>query len=131
MPMYLEDLRGPTPDPGLGVLYRYKDHESSSGYMDEMDYWHPGGSSMEVELVAYSIIRRTPKGCWVHIPYSVNEKRFVLTDARKKFAYETQEAALKSFIFRKNKQIEILTRQLRNAQRAREIAVDIRDNNHV
>lgn len=55
------------------------------------------------------VIRVTPRGVWVS---DYGRKKFVLNDAKKKYACPTKEMALASFIARKERQIDILTAQL-------------------
>jgi hypothetical protein len=52
----------------------------------------------------------TPKGYKVKKEY--DSERFILKNAKKKFAYETKDAAFESFVARKKRQREILQYQL-------------------
>lgn len=94
----------------LGKLYRY------------VDYWNDNGMSRKpaVRCEDFEILRKTEKGCWIAI--NMMEEKFVLDEARKKFAYHTKKAALTSFICRKNAQIRIVSDQLEKAQGASVIA---------
>jgi hypothetical protein len=95
-------------------LYRYSDVMYAPS-VDEYD--NPVGTGrLVVELSKYPIARRTPKGCWIY-RLSLNEK-FVLLTGRKRFACETQEEAMDSFVARKCRQIKILKAQLKRAEQA-------------
>jgi hypothetical protein len=53
---------------------------------------------------SYRVTKCTPKGVWVSLGYGVKEK-FILNDARRRWAYPTKELALESFRIRKERQI--------------------------
>lgn len=53
----------------------------------------------------YRVKRHTPCGVWLDMGYGVKDK-FVLNNARRRFAYPTEAEALDSFIIRKLRQIE-------------------------
>lgn len=66
-----------------------------------------------VLLETFNVIKNTPKGTWINISYSYPpRKRFVLNDAKKRFAYPTQEEAKTSFLARKSRQLGILKAQI-------------------
>lgn len=69
-----------------------------------------------VLVMKFNVIKHTPKGVWIEEHFE--KKRFVLKDAKKKFACETEEEALKSFRARKQRQIKILKNRLRIARAA-------------
>lgn len=103
----------------IQYLYRYDEILYSFG-LDQFDDPIPG-YRMELGLTEYEIVKRTPKGAWIRYPlFSLyeDEKKFVLLTARKKFACETKEEALKSFAARKNRQIAILEAKLKVAKEA-------------
>jgi len=66
----------------------------------------------------YKVIKKTPQGVWIDLNYNwgPEEKKFVKLTAYKKFACETEEQALESYIARKSRQIKILKNQLARAQ---------------
>ena len=66
----------------------------------------------------YAVLSHTPKGVWIE-EYP-GKKRFVLKNAKKKFACATQKEALESFRARKRRQIKILEHQLKIAKAALE-----------
>jgi len=108
------------PDDSLGYLYRYEDVKYSRG-CDEFDNPYPG-YDLKVELHKYRITRRTPKGAWISLSGFPGHEKFVLLDARKKFACETGEDAMESFRRRKQKQAKILEGQLKRVQWALKLA---------
>jgi hypothetical protein len=71
----------------------------------------------QVSWREYEVVKTTPKGVWVTLTY-FGEKRFILRDAKKRFACPTKAEAKESFIFRKKRHIKILTAQLKEAQEA-------------
>jgi hypothetical protein len=96
---------GQPPD-GVDVLWRCEAKRYS--YVIDADSDQYGVTSPRLEMSWWRVSRRTPKGAWTH-------GHFVLLTARKKWACQTQEDAIASFIARKNRQIAILTAQLRRA----------------
>jgi len=72
-----------------------------------------GTSDPELVLRKYTVIRRTPKGAWIR---EYGRDRFVLLTARKRFACNTKDEALESFIARKEAQIRKLRGQLKKAK---------------
>lgn len=65
----------------------------------------------------YPILSETPRGYWIKDDCNwPSEKRFILKDSRKAFAYITIEDALTSYKKRKQRQIKILKAQLVNAE---------------
>lgn len=87
-------------------LYRYVDRIVSAG-VDEFD--NPlGPGKVEIYLRKLPVLKHTPKGTWID---DYGRKRFVLSQARKKYAALTIDAAQESFIKRKEAQRRIyLTR---------------------
>ena len=64
----------------------------------------------------YTVVKETPKGVWLK-DWLNPCKKFVLRDAKKRFACPTKKEAQESFIHRKNRHIAILSNQLANAER--------------
>lgn len=101
------------------VFYRY-------------DADHFGDGKVGLRLSEFIEVKKTPKGCWIcpaltfngvttPIPcYKSNADhwKLVLDESRKKYACETKELALESFIRRKQRQIRILKHQLAIAETA-------------
>lgn len=86
--------------------------------LDEFDR-SSGEGRLELREIKFQIIKRTPKGAWIDI---YGDKKFVNLTARKKFACETIDKALESFIARKERQISILESQTRYAKRVLQMA---------
>lgn len=74
-----------------------------------------GTSTNHVELLTLElpVVSRTPKGWWV---VNSGHRRFVLADARKKYACTTEKEAIQSFAARKRRQIKIINAQLKVAK---------------
>lgn len=111
--------------------YRYTD----SAYAPPLDEYDNivGNSTVYVQLHTYEVIKHTPKGVWLALNIffdSSNEnnklpwnKRFVLTNARKRFACPTIEEAKESFIARKNAQLGIYNEKIKRIKKAKQIVL--------
>lgn len=100
------------------LFYRYDDAIHSDG--------------VYIHLALYVFEKETPQGWWItrHPRWIWNadtNKRWVSKTARKRFAYPDKEQALKSFVFRKRKQVAILKDRLCHAQHAFELGNMILD----
>lgn len=84
--------------------------------------------SIAIQLLQFKIIKYTKCGKWIN-HYGIN--KFVLNGARKRFAYETKELALQSFIMRKSRQCIIYKARLVDAEKAYEIAKHMQDTNNL
>lgn len=80
-------------------------------YEDMPDY---GGESSSVNLRCLRVVRETPK-CVVLDDWG--RQRWVLKDARKRFAYPTVALARESFLKRKRHQVSYLAAQHDHARR--------------
>lgn len=108
------------------VLYRYKE-EVKQGIL----FNYP---LVDVFLDEYKVIKETEKSYLINI-YNSNifdfGNKWVLKttnkNSRKRFAYDTKEAALVNYITRRRKQVELLTRQLRAAEEGLKQAEEIRE----
>lgn len=96
----------------MSYLYRYVDINLVGVAADA---WSTR-TYMDVELRKYRIIKHTSKGVWIRC--GPNKKKFVLSSARKRYAWPTRREALISFKARKRRQIEILHAQLDRAKEA-------------
>jgi hypothetical protein len=65
--------------------------------------------------LTFTVIKKTPHGVVLD---EYGKRRFVLDNARKKYASPTEEEALASFHARKRRQIAILTHRLKGAKAA-------------
>ncbi len=97
------------------VWYRYVNGRYAP-MLDEFE--RPLGSGEPfLTLHEYTVLKHTPCGVWLSAgDYGL--PRFVLRDARKRFACPTKEEAAESFRARKAKEIRILRRQIANAEAA-------------
>lgn len=93
--------------------YRYEDIRYAS-FDDDGDRY--GDGRVTVNVQTFTVEKITPKGVWINI--GGDQRRFILTNARKKFAHPNKDAALLSFVARKERQISILSAQLKNTNRA-------------
>lgn len=104
---------------GHRIYYRYE--ERIFGTMNEYDpELHL--ESGRLDILHFPVMKETPCGVWIKIPWidSMNGKgkKFILTNARKKYACPTIEDARESFMARKQRQIMILKGQLERARLA-------------
>jgi hypothetical protein len=103
-------------------LYRFDSFLSSS--IEDSEYGHHVTSIVEVCLFRYEILRKTPKGVWIYLNFG--DEKFVLSNARKRYACPTIEEAKESFKARKSKEIKILQARIDHAKEAITI-IDRRD----
>lgn len=92
----------------------------------EVWYRYEHSGSM-VYITSYPVAKHTPKGVWLEL---YGFRRFVLRDARKRYACPTPEEALYSFKRRKEAHIRHLNVKLVAAQQALENALNGRLNQH-
>ena len=97
---------GPTP-PDTDVLFRCEARRYSVCIDPDLDLYSV--TDPRLEMTWWRVDKRTPKGAWVG-------GRFILLTATKRWACETEEEALASFIARKRKQIRILSHNLKKAE---------------
>ena len=81
----------------MKVLYRYIDR-----------YPCNEGDDSDIFCESYRILRHTKCGVWINADC---QERFVLNNARKKYAYPTKKEALRSFKIRKSRQLQHIIRQ--------------------
>jgi hypothetical protein len=92
--------------------YRF-DTVHYSSFDSDGDLVSVGCARVEVELRRFPVLSHTPKGAWLELGC---DKRFVLTNSRKRYACPTIEEAVESFKARKQAQIRILRSQLYTAE---------------
>jgi hypothetical protein len=107
------------------IWYRIEDFRTA-GPADE--YGEPTYTSApEIRLHEYVVRQVTPKGvriCWKLNNYvDGGHYRFVLLNARKRFACPTIKEALESFLARKKRQCGILQNQLQHVNDVMDMAV--------
>ena len=88
--------------------YRYED----SLEIDEYDRVYN-----IVTCYEFPVIRKTKCGVWI-ATFSEKSKKFILEGEGKRYAYPTEEAAQKSFIKRKERQMSIYAARIERAKRA-------------
>jgi hypothetical protein len=75
-----------------------------------------GLGRIEVRILRFPVVKVTRKGAWLDV--GLDKNRFVLKDGNKRFACQTRQEALQSFVARKLRQISILRVQLSGAEDA-------------
>lgn len=100
--------------PAIEKVYRYEDVQYHPG-VDENDNPLPGPGRVSVYLITFKVTKTTPKGVWIA---NSGRRRFVLLGATRQYASPTKEEALKSFIRRKYRYIEILNSKKERAEKA-------------
>ena len=104
---------------GHQIYYRY---EEIIYEMNEGDPELCLGRRGRLNILHFPVTKETPCGVWIKIPWidsmEGKGKKFILTNARKKYACPTIEEARESFMARKRRQIMILKGQLERARLA-------------
>jgi hypothetical protein len=95
------------PPDGLAVLWRCEAQSYSVCIDPDADRY--GSTPPRLEMRWYQVDRGTPKGAWIG-------DKLVRLYARKRWACPTEEEALESFIARRQRQIKIVSKQLRRAE---------------
>ena len=98
--------------------YRYHDYRVAEYIYDDDSFT---SSKTKVVLQEVPVNHYTPKGVWL----DWGGPKFVLKDARKRFACPTKEEAMVSFMARKKRQRGILKAQLVHVEDAIEIAKEM------
>lgn len=91
-------------------------------YRYEVSNFYDG--SFSVNLYTFSAKKHTHKGVWLQMPYGQKDK-FVLNNARKRWAYPTKELAWESFQIRATRRTEHLNNQLNFALRVYDAVKDL------
>jgi hypothetical protein len=83
-------------------------------YAPPLDEWeYPVGQGrVYVSIHEYRVTRETPKGVWL------DNGRFVLRDARKRWACPTRDEAVESFLARKRRQLRLLNSTVSQVEQA-------------
>lgn len=102
-------------DAPYGYLYRFEDcsYATMRNAYDGDDEWVSTGPILELE--AFAIRSVTPQGFTIHASNG-HGWRFISHLTRKKFALPTIEAALESYIARKEKQASIYENKAKQAR---------------
>lgn len=101
--------------PELTHLFRYENGRHAPP-LDEFGDFGTGLGTAYLRLDRYRILKKTPKGYWIHGPGS--KPKFVLTNAKKRFACTSIEEAAISFRARKERQALIHESRARTARDA-------------
>lgn len=87
------------------IFYRFQDGNNTWDYYD-----YP------VDELHFVLVRKTKCGYWIKDIRGFSEPRWTSARTRKRYAYLSREAALDSYIKRKEKQIKILTDRLASSK---------------
>lgn len=110
-------------EPPAEFWYRYEDRR----YATLNEWGDVAGTYSQVEESVFVVVKTTLKGVWLQhaLLHSSGlaltfgcKPRFVLRDARKRYACPTKAEALASFLARKQRQAQILSTQLRDVKAA-------------
>lgn len=86
-------------------------------YYYRMDHWYDGYGSVTLMFDQFRVLKTTLKGVWISTPYQNKKgKKFILNDARKRYAYPTKELALNSMIIRKSRYISIMRSKIEETE---------------
>jgi len=80
---------------------------------DYCNWYEEYTSADHLNLSDFEVIRETNKGFWIVVN---GKEKFVLSGEGKRFAYVNIELALKSYIKRKKRQIQISKHQIKRAK---------------
>lgn len=97
----------------IDFWYRFEDYRVSGGINDFGEPEGPGHT--EIRMREFQVTKYTPKGVWLNW---YGDKKFVLRDARKRYACPTTKEAMESFLARKKRQLSILTAQASGVREA-------------
>lgn len=108
------------------VWYRaYSKVHSSQAVFDSYDgefshFVRVANPKVDIRFDEYPVLRHTPQGVWLEVPdgwqaYGTRV-RFVLREARKRFACPTKEEAVESLLARQRRRAGILASQLADVQ---------------
>jgi hypothetical protein len=103
------------------VWHRFVDYQEGVGFSDDDFY---SSSETRIRHIKLNVISHTAKGVWLDRGFG--DRKFVLNEARKRYAYPTVELAKESFIIRKKRQISYARQTIENAEAALELIVDIK-----
>ena len=105
-------------DTNVECWYRYVQVRESTG-TNEWD--ESSGYRIRLYCRKYQVIKHTPKGVWLNDHYNLCRK-FVLKNARKRFACPTEREALISYIARQKLRVLILENQVKDSQAGLRVA---------
>ena len=97
---------------GEAYYYRYEDHSSSY--------------NLRTSLYRFRVVKTTLRGVWIKLSYGEKD-RFILNNARKRYAYPTKELAWESFKIRKAWRVMHLESQLNYARQIGSAVVNIKE----
>lgn len=93
------------------LYYRYRDgYLGGYDIIDGQSFYH---RPSPIRLEAFEVIKFTPKGAWIDV---YGRRKFILTEAHRRWAHPTIYEAQNSYRARKSRQVKLLTRQLAEAK---------------
>lgn len=85
--------------------------------INDIYYRYQGGlgedTPVYIHLEKFKVTKLTTKGVWIDF---YGQSKFILNEARKRYAYPTKELAWESYLARKKKHKAILESQLRSVE---------------
>ncbi len=102
-------------NPKATVLFRYEDAQ-------------PSHQQMKLTLHTYKILSTTPQGYWIEFydwRTTCQNKKWVHADGARSFAFDTEEAALRSFICRKRHHRQHILRRFKQADYSYKLACNM------
>lgn len=103
-------------------LFRYEDKVYSTCEISPSGAETYSTTPVRLELEEYEVVKQTQCGFWIDWAFS---KKWVSNAGKKRYAYPTKELALKSFRFRKERQISIHQKIIKRAIQALRLADSI------
>jgi hypothetical protein len=104
--------------------YEYKENrvKDENGEMENANSAWDNDYGPGLELHILPVVRHTPCGVYVKHAwtddYITHKPKLVIHSHKKKYAYPTKEQALTNFVLRTERRIEILKRQIKQAEEA-------------
>ncbi len=104
------------------ILFRYREVLYAS--YDHDDDLSDGDGRIDLCKEEYVVTSITPKGVWISPVgwYWRPKFKFMLANARKRFAHDNEKDALESYVARQRRRIQILEHQLSKSRRGMALA---------
>jgi hypothetical protein len=90
---------------GLKITPAWDDDPHTTHEKSDVEHYYRYDDYEYAKCTPYRVVRHTAKGVWIYLSWRHKDK-FILNDARVRWAYPTKEEALNSYRMRKLRQIE-------------------------